>query len=192
MPAASAWRRSFRGALLVLFHLAVGLGPLSSAARAQPGYESDGAVGFEAKTLAKARRHMIAAANPNAVAAGLSILDAGGSALDAAIAAQLVLNLVEPQSSGIGGGGFLLHWDARARRLRSYDGRETAPAGIAPDVFMSPGGGASGQSGLREPEQQRHRRHFRRTGEEGRHRGWRAFVNIRRPHVKRHCRYFER
>src|SRR5262249_54795165 len=68
------------------------------------------------------------------------ILRAGGSALDAAIAAQLVLNLVEPQSSGIGGGGFVLHWDERAHQLRSYDGRETAPADIEPDVFMDPSG----------------------------------------------------
>ncbi len=116
------------------------LGVLAPAAHAQRTFETDGATGLEVKTLARARSHMIAAANPHAVDAGLAILRAGGSALDAAIAAQLVLGLVEPQSSGIGGGGFLLHWDQRVRRLRTYDGRETAPAAIAPDVFMGPDG----------------------------------------------------
>ncbi len=102
--------------------------------------ETDGEAGRQENKLSLARRHMIAAANPHAVDAGLAILRAGGSAVDAAIAAQLVLNLVEPQSSGIGGGAFLLHWDERARRLRSYDGRETAPAGVSPAVFLAPDG----------------------------------------------------
>ena len=57
------------------------------------------------------------------------MLRAGGSAADAAVAVQLVLNLVEPQSSGIGGGAFILHWDAGRKDLKTYDGRETAPAG---------------------------------------------------------------
>ncbi len=64
------------------------------------------------------------------------MLRAGGSAADAAIAVQLVLNLVEPQSSGLGGGAFALHWDAAAKELKSYDGRETAPAAAKPDRFM--------------------------------------------------------
>ncbi|MEE8559654.1 MAG: gamma-glutamyltransferase, partial [Alphaproteobacteria bacterium] len=76
---------------------------------------------------ARAARHMIAAANPLAAAAGRDILRAGGSAVDAAIAAQLVLNLVQPQSSGIGGGAFLLHYGATNRKIVAYDGRETAP-----------------------------------------------------------------
>jgi gamma-glutamyltranspeptidase/glutathione hydrolase len=79
---------------------------------------------------------MVAAANPSAVAAGLEILRAGGSAVDAAVAVQLVLNLVEPQSSGLGGGAFLLHWDALKRELNSYDGRETATAAARPDRFL--------------------------------------------------------
>jgi gamma-glutamyltranspeptidase/glutathione hydrolase len=79
---------------------------------------------------------MIAAAHPLAVEAGLEILRAGGSAADAAIAVQLVLNLVEPQSSGMGGGAFALHWDAASGQLKSYDGRETAPAAVKPDRFM--------------------------------------------------------
>ena len=85
---------------------------------------------------ATAKQAMIAAAHPLAVEAGLEILRAGGSAADAAIAVQLVLNLVEPQSSGIGGGAFALHWDAGKRQLVSYDGRETAPAAAKADRFM--------------------------------------------------------
>jgi gamma-glutamyltranspeptidase/glutathione hydrolase len=79
---------------------------------------------------------MAAAANPHAVAAAVEILNAGGSAVDAAIAAELVLGLVEPQSSGIGGGGFLLNYDASSERISGYDGRELAPAGARPDMFL--------------------------------------------------------
>jgi gamma-glutamyltranspeptidase/glutathione hydrolase len=79
---------------------------------------------------------MAAAANPHAVAAAVEILNAGGSAVDAAIAAELVLGLVEPQSSGIGGGGFMLFYDASSERVSGYDGRETAPAGARPDMFL--------------------------------------------------------
>ena len=122
--------------LIAVFVSGVGGGPV----QAQRAFETDGAAGFQVKTLARARSRMVAAANPHAVEAGLAVLRAGGSAVDAAIAAQLVLGLVEPQSSGIGGGGFLLHWDERTRRIRAYDGRETAPAAIAPDVFMESGG----------------------------------------------------
>src|SRR3546814_6063684 len=64
-------------------------------------------------------------ANPLAAQAGLDILHRGGSAIDAAIAVQMMLNLVEPQSSGIGGGALILYWDARQKLLYAYDGRET-------------------------------------------------------------------
>ena len=83
---------------------------------------------------------MISAANPLASAAGRDILRAGGSAVDAAIAAQAVLTLVEPQSSGIGGGAFLMHFRKSDGRVDAFDGRETAPAAIRPDVFMTPDG----------------------------------------------------
>jgi gamma-glutamyltranspeptidase/glutathione hydrolase len=79
---------------------------------------------------------MVAAADPRAVAAGLEMLRAGGSAADAAIAAQLVLGLVEPQSSGLGGGAFVLHWSEKERRVRGYDAREAAPAAARPDRFL--------------------------------------------------------
>lgn len=85
---------------------------------------------------------MVVAAHPLAVDAGLEMLNAGGSAVDAAIAVQLVLNLVEPQSSGLGGGAFLLHWNTGRRQLLSYDGRETAPAAATPERFLKPDGTA--------------------------------------------------
>ena len=71
-------------------------------------------------------------------ARGVEILRAGGSALDAAIAVQMVLNLVEPQSSGIGGGAFLLHWDEAQKKIAAYDGRETAPGRGAPGPLPAP------------------------------------------------------
>jgi gamma-glutamyltranspeptidase/glutathione hydrolase len=79
---------------------------------------------------------MVAAASPYAVEAGLTLLRAGGSAVDAAIGVQLVLNLVEPQSSGLGGGAFALHWHAVSKVLKSYDGREKAPGAARPDRFL--------------------------------------------------------
>ena len=99
----------------------------------------EAATGSRPGQLATAKSYMISAANPLAVEAGLEMLRAGGSAADAAIAVQLVLNLVEPQSSGLGGGAFILHWDASQRKLEGYDGRETAPAAAAPDRFLVEG-----------------------------------------------------
>jgi gamma-glutamyltranspeptidase/glutathione hydrolase len=83
---------------------------------------------------------MVAAANPLAVEAGFRTLRAGGNAIDAAIAVQMVLNLVEPQSSGIGGGAFMLFHNGGNRLLSAYDGRETAPAAAKPDRFLKPDG----------------------------------------------------
>ncbi len=85
---------------------------------------------------------MVVAANPLATEAGLDMLRQGGSAMDAALAVQLVLNLVEPQSSGIGGGAFLLYYDAATGNIEGYDGRETAPAAIEPTVFLDAEGQA--------------------------------------------------
>jgi gamma-glutamyltranspeptidase / glutathione hydrolase len=93
--------------------------------------------GFTAKTIAYANTDMVAAANPLAVNAGVKTLAAGGSAVDAAIAVQMVLNLVEPQSSGIGGGAFMLHHDASKKETIAYDGRETAPAAATADMFKT-------------------------------------------------------
>ncbi|TNE35816.1 MAG: gamma-glutamyltransferase [Alphaproteobacteria bacterium] len=103
---------------------------------------------------------MISAANPLAAKAGRDILEKGGSAIDAAIATQMVLTLVEPQSSGIGGGAFLLYFDQAKKKLQTYDGREKAPAAVTEDHFLhhdgSPkkfyeavvGGGAVGVPGV--------------------------------------------
>jgi gamma-glutamyltranspeptidase/glutathione hydrolase len=87
-----------------------------------------------------AKRHMIAAANPAASEAGLAMLRKGGSAVDAAIAAQMVLSLVEPESSGIGGGAFLLLWEPKHKTITSFDGRETAPASATPGMFLDASG----------------------------------------------------
>ncbi|MBM07958.1 MAG: gamma-glutamyltransferase [Magnetovibrio sp.] len=86
-----------------------------------------------------ATKYMISAANPLAAKAGAEILNIGGSAVDAAIAAQLVLTLVEPQSSGIGGGAFLMHYDAKTGKVESYDGREVAPRSAHPKMFLRDG-----------------------------------------------------
>ncbi|MEO8113367.1 MAG: gamma-glutamyltransferase family protein, partial [Phenylobacterium sp.] len=83
---------------------------------------------------------MVAAANPMAVEAGLKVLRAGGSAVDAAVAVQAVLGLVEPQSSGLGGGAFMTYYDAKTHKVTAYNGRETAPAGAAADMFIGPDG----------------------------------------------------
>jgi gamma-glutamyltranspeptidase/glutathione hydrolase len=83
---------------------------------------------------------MVAAANPLAVEAGLNVLRRGGSAVDAAVAVQAVLGLVEPQSSGLGGGAFLIHYDAQTKEVTAYDGRETAPAGADARMFLDEAG----------------------------------------------------
>ena len=93
----------------------------------------------EAREAVFAKRFMVSAASPLAVQAGAEVLKRGGSALDAAVAVQMVLGLVEPESSGIGGGAFLLYWSEKEKKLRSYDGRETAPAAARPDRFLQDG-----------------------------------------------------
>ncbi|MEM9591557.1 MAG: gamma-glutamyltransferase [Pseudomonadota bacterium] len=100
----------------------------------------EGASGLAQKPLVKAKEHMIVAAHPLATEAGLEMLRKGGAAIDAGIATQMVLTLVEPQSSGIGGGAFILYWDAAQETLTSFDGRETATAGATPDLFLDAAG----------------------------------------------------
>ena len=86
------------------------------------------------------KKGMVSAANPHAVNAAITILKKGGTAVDAAIAAQVMLTLVEPQSSGIGGGAFMLHYSNSDKTLRSYDGRETAPLKATPELFLGEDG----------------------------------------------------
>ena len=98
----------------------------------------EAASGLAPKRALVTKRFMVAAANPLATHAGYTILKAGGSAVDAAIAVQMVLTLVEPQSSGIGGGAFMLHFDGQA--VSAFDGRETAPAAVDPRLFEDASG----------------------------------------------------
>ncbi|MBY0453590.1 MAG: gamma-glutamyltransferase family protein [Burkholderiaceae bacterium] len=100
--------------------------------------QPEGTSALSEKTGWATRTLAVAAANPLATEAGLQILRAGGSAVDAAIAVQMVLTLVEPQSSGIGGGAFLLHFDGKS--TQAFDGRETAPAKARPALFLKPDG----------------------------------------------------
>ena len=108
---------------------------LRNAAEAQP----EGASGYSEKPGWASARFSVAAANPLATDAGFQILKAGGSAVDAAIAVQMVLALVEPQSSGIAGGAFLMHFNGKD--VEAFDGRETAPAAASEKLLM----GADGQ-----------------------------------------------
>jgi len=87
-----------------------------------------------------ARHHLVAAANPYAAKAALDMLRQGGSAVDAAVAAQMVLTLVEPESSGLGGGAFMLLWNKATKKVTSFDGRETAPASATPGMFLDAAG----------------------------------------------------
>ncbi|MGE5737723.1 MAG: gamma-glutamyltransferase [Betaproteobacteria bacterium] len=120
--------------------VAVALGAWSLA-HAQPlAVAPEAPSGWMDKAAVASRHFMVAAANPLATAAGYDVLRAGGNAIDAAIAVQLVLGLVEPQASGLGGGAFLLHHDAKTGRLTAYDGRETAPAAAKPDRFLNADG----------------------------------------------------
>jgi gamma-glutamyltranspeptidase/glutathione hydrolase len=105
-----------------------------------PAPAPEAGTGRTMKVAGTAQRYMVAAANPIAADAGRAILRQGGSAVDAAIAVQLVLNLVEPQSSGIGGGAFLVHWEEARKAVTTLDGRETAPAAARPDRFTGADG----------------------------------------------------
>jgi gamma-glutamyltranspeptidase / glutathione hydrolase len=88
----------------------------------------------------RTQKYMVVAANPIAATVGSRILERGGTAIDAAIAVQLVLGLVEPNASGIGGGGFLVYYDAKKKQIRTYDGRETAPAAARSNRFLDKDG----------------------------------------------------
>jgi gamma-glutamyltranspeptidase/glutathione hydrolase len=126
------FRQPKRGAVPLALFLGLAL---SLGAAAEPN-APERPSGPTAKQAASARHQMVATANPLATDAGDGILRRGGTAIDAAIAVQMVLNLVEPQSSGIGGGAFMLVHDARRKALVVYDGRETAPAAARPDRFL--------------------------------------------------------
>ena len=127
-----ALRRAFAALLVAL--------ALPAAAQVARPSQPEPPSGWTARAPSHAARYMVAAANPLAVDAGLRMLAAGGNAADAAIAVQLVLALVEPHASGLGGGAFLLHYDAKANAIKAYDGRETAPAAVTPELFLQADG----------------------------------------------------
>ncbi len=142
--------------------------PLGDAMPALP----EAASGSVKKTGWTSQRFMVAAANPLAANAGYQVLQAGGQAIDAAVAVQMVLALVEPQSSGLGGGAFLMHWDGRS--VEAWDGRETAPAAADERLFLRAdgkpmgfqeaivGGRAVGVPGSLRMLEAAHRRHGQR------------------------------
>lgn len=129
--------RPLLGGLLLALLVAASSTEKAMAQRAQVAPEA--ASGWTDKPLAVTRRHMVVAAHPIAAQAGREILRRGGNALDAAIATALVLGIVEPQSSGLGGGAFMLVHDAKTGTLSTYDARETAPAAARPDRFLRNG-----------------------------------------------------
>lgn len=98
--------------------------------------EPEAATGFSVKKAFEAKEYMVVAANPYASWAGKNVIEKGGSAIDAAVAVQSMLSLVEPQSSGIGGGAFILYWDNKNKVLHTYDGRETAPKAVNAHWFI--------------------------------------------------------
>lgn len=129
------------GVMLCALTACTGLGPAQRLAEPTEQYAPpEPPSGYNAKAIHYADQDMVSAANPLAVKAGVNILAKGGSAIDAAIAVQMVLNLVEPQSSGIGGGAFLLHLDKATSQIWAYDGRETAPSAATPDMFVGANG----------------------------------------------------
>ncbi len=113
---------------------------MSPAQQAADAVAPEAETGIAAKPPVIARRQMVVTANPHATQAGLDVLRRGGSAADALITVQTVLGLVEPQSSGIGGGGFLVWYDAKTGQVTTIDGRETAPSAATTDLFIGDDG----------------------------------------------------
>lgn len=111
-----------------------------SVAFAQEAVQPEDTIAVAKRASVTASKHMVSAANPHAASVGLDVLRAGGSAADAAVAVQIMLNLVEPQSSGIGGGAFLVYWDASEEKLFTLDGRETAPLAATEDYWFGENG----------------------------------------------------
>jgi len=117
--------------------------PISEMVSAQDvadGYAPEIATGVSTNAMITADRFMITAANPHAAQAGHDVLARGGNAIDAMVATQFMLGLVEPQSSGLGGGAFLVYYDAEDDHVTTYDGRETAPMAAKPTLFQNEDG----------------------------------------------------
>jgi gamma-glutamyltranspeptidase/glutathione hydrolase len=135
MALQAAWRRALTGMVVAL--------AMTSPVLAQQATDTvapEGATGVAARQAVTARKHMVVAAHPDAAKAGLEVLRNGGSAADALVTVQTVLGLVEPQSSGLGGGAFLVWYDAASGKVTTFDARETAPADATPDLFIGADG----------------------------------------------------
>src|SRR6185436_9803406 len=126
------------GLLALLAGCAQPLAPAGAPPANAPVTQPEGSSGYTARAGAATQKFAVAAADPRAAEAGAKMLRAGGSAIDAAIAVQMVLALVEPQSSGLGGGAFMLYFDGR--RVQAFDGRETAPASADDKLFLQANG----------------------------------------------------
>lgn len=131
-----ALRIPFARAAAPILSLALILGACAGAA---PGPAAPQSAVQAAPAAAGPRGPIVSAANPLAAEAGMAVLRRGGSAVDAAVAIQAVLGLVEPQSSGLGGGAFLMHYDAATGEVTAFDGRETVPAAATPELFYEDG-----------------------------------------------------
>lgn len=125
--------------LRILFAAFAAVSLVTAAASQDAAVQPEAGTGRTSKRSVTADKQMVVAAHPLAADAGQEMLRRGGSATDAAIAAQLVLGLVEPQSSGLGGGAFFVHWDAAKKVVSTIDGRETAPAAAKPGRFVRDG-----------------------------------------------------
>lgn len=128
------------GALWRALALTLLLAGPASAQQAADTVAPEAKTAIESKPAVQAKRQMVVAANPLAAEAGIEVLRAGGNAADALVAVQTVLGLVEPQSSGMGGGAFLVWYDGKSGELTTFDGRETAPAAATPDLFLGKDG----------------------------------------------------
>ena len=132
IPSYAQQLRSILTGILALFWTVLPATGQDASDQVSPEFSS----GSTAKQLVKASTHMVSSANPHASRAGDLMLREGGNAIDAMVAIQLVLGLVEPQSSGLGGGAFLVYFDAANDKLTTFDGRETAPLAVTPDLFL--------------------------------------------------------
>lgn len=113
---------------------------LSVAQDVADGFAPEMATAISTRTMQSAEQFMVAAANPHATQAGYDVLKRGGNAIDAMVATQLMLGLVEPQSSGLGGGAFLVYYNAEENQVTTFDGRETAPMAATPRLFQDEAG----------------------------------------------------
>ena len=140
-------RRGTRRALRILLLALVGVVATGSLAAyrsyvglVRPDRPPESATGLREVAPRTFTGSVVVAAHPEATRVGRDVLAAGGTALDATVAVQVALGLVEPQSSGIGGGAFLLYWDADRRELHAFDGREAAPRSVGADHWLAEDG----------------------------------------------------